>query len=221
VKIFHQPPVMAIVFVVGATGCDNAGQLSVATPDAAVDVSAEGPGPGPAIIVWGASAPPVEGDGRLVDVGDVAGGFGWDTCFTFPRLVVSEQGASPPPTRGSRYLVASPSGQPDIGRTPALPQAYFWLATPGTAQGLWFDLTVVSGSADAATISFYETDLSCAAKREFGTFSLSTIPLPTGQWKTGCLDLSGQGALGAIGVRIDAASGVLGFDALRFDKSCR
>jgi hypothetical protein len=99
-------------------------------------------------------------------------------------------------------------------------QAYFWLETPGSARGLWFDLALVSGSGDDTSISLYETNMDCMVKRTLVTSSLAMALTSAGQWKTGCLDVSDKGDLEAIGVRIEAPSGVVGFDALRFGKSC-
>jgi hypothetical protein len=227
----QSPPALALLCVLTAAGCDTAGQAPVATTDAGHDVSSEGPaGPADASaevgaetggVVWGAAAPPVEGDGRLVDVEDENRGFGWDTCYSSRPLSLAPQGTPPPATRGNAYLLSSSSSVPNTGSAPDVAQAYVWLEKPGSAQGLWFDLALVSGSGDAATISFYETDKACAAKRSLGVFAVAKELTSAGQWKTGCLDLSGKGDFEAIGVRVDAPSGVVGFDALRFDKPCQ
>jgi hypothetical protein len=230
VKIIHGTPALAFLSALAAAGCDDAGHAPSSAADAGADLSPDGPaapadaatdaGPGAGGLVWATSAPPVEGDGRLVDVEDGERGFGWDTCFASPPVSLSPQGTPPPATRGNAYLLSSPSPAPNASSAAHVAQAYVWLERPGSALGLWFDLALVSGSGEGATISFYETDKACAAKRSFGTFGVATALTSTGQWKTGCLDVSGKGDLEAIGVRIEAPSGVLGFDALRFDRAC-
>jgi hypothetical protein len=119
-----------------------------------------------AVLIWNSTAPAPEGDGRLADVADAPAGVSWDLCYTFPTLHASSPGAVPPAVRGNRYLIAAPPigtepGKPGIG-----PQAYFFPQTPVTADGLWFDLTLISGTAEGATIQFFETDLVCGVKRD-------------------------------------------------------
>jgi hypothetical protein len=209
-----------------AAACTETATPAPAPPDARHDASDDGDGrdgdtrpPEPA-IVWNGSPPPVAGDGRVVDVGDTLNGHGWDFCSD--HLEVASPGALPPPTRGQGYLVSN--NRSTNGGGTNLVQAYFFRELDphdfGAVAGLWFDLALVSGTATNATVTFYETDLYCVDKRVLGTFAVSPALSATGHWKTGCIDLADRGNLTAVGIRLNAPSGVLGFDALRFDKPC-
>jgi hypothetical protein len=206
----------------GAANCNDAAHVETATADASRDTSPEGSvGAEAATIVWSVSPPPADGDGRLVDLGETNRGFGWDTCTGAIRVSSAAEAMSLPASRGTSYLLSTPSPGGQDASTSYVAQAYFWLETPGPAQGLWFDLALVSGLGADATISFYETDNLCVVKRSFGTFGAAAAFSAQGRWKSGCLDVSAKGVLQAIGVRIEAPSGTVAFDALRFDKPCK
>jgi hypothetical protein len=239
--------VVVAVFLLGSAGCRSSTSGRAAAPldahgdadgdatadtnaDATADViadarSSDGDSATPSLL-WTGSPPPVEGDGRIVDVGDTLNGLGWDTCAASPIMTVSEPGALPPAIRGQAYLLSTNTPLFGVAKPPHIAQAYFFpesrpTGAVGPPQGLWFDLALVSGSAAGATVALYETDTACVVQRSLGTFSLAAALVQPGHWRTACLDLAGPGDLANIGVRIDATAGVLGFDALRFGGPCR
>jgi hypothetical protein len=166
----------------------------------------------------------VEGDGRLVDAPDVSRGQGWDTCPAARPLTDSTASdVMPAARRGQRYLIAGAGpASPSVGATgdDDVPQAYWWLTEPGSAQGLWIDLVALGGPVAPARLSVYETDSLCKVQRRLWTGALDALLDVPGQWRTTCVDFSTVGTFKSFGIKIDSGPGKIGVDAVRFGPRC-
>jgi hypothetical protein len=201
--------------------CACGGKPVATAPDASPD--AGGMVPLADVGVAPVAVPSPEGDGRLVDIPDSPLGTGWDLCDAQPPLAVGPlagDAAGPNATRGSRYLISGsdPTNATGVGTT--LSQAYLWLVEAGTAQGLWLDLVLVSGTAAQSRLWLYRTDSVCKVERPLAIRDLPKDLASAGGWRTICIDLSTAGVFKNVGIRLDSPRGRIGLDALRFGPAC-
>jgi hypothetical protein len=212
----------AAIPLADAAAADGAAAAEVAVVDTTRDVGESGP---PALGPV-TPAPPAMGDGRLADVPDENPGGtpdGWDFCqsdlVAGPRAGKSD----PPASRGARYWLYSPATpQPSPDPARPLAQAYFYFGQPlaSGGKGLYFDATLVSGTAAGATLELYSVDEVCQKPVSLGGYSLSALLVMPGKWATTCITLPSGLLLNGLGVRLEAAKAELGVDAFRFGPPC-
>ncbi len=169
------------------------------------------------------AGPPVEGDGRLVDVGDEPVGgpkIGWDSCLGDLSRRQPTCTTCPPATRGSSYLVFQGAGPKRAGTDS---QAYFWFEPPLPAEqplGLWFDVVKLGRAGTEASFSAYYVSVVCETEALAGTVKLGKLLATPGKWASGCVPLKPSKAASRIGVRLDGAEIDVGIDAIRFGPAC-
>jgi hypothetical protein len=199
-----------------------AGSAPPSPPKDGSDAGDPGP-PGPRALHPITQAPPGVGDGRLPDVPDETPGGspdGWDFCRNGLVGAPRPGKSDPPASRGDRYWLYS-SPQPGTDPAPPLAQAYFYFGqrlAPG-GKGLWFDATLVSGSADA-TFELFAVDKVCEKPAPLGSFSMSPLLATPGRWASTCVELPVGQLLDGLGIRLVAANAEIGLDAFRLGPPC-
>jgi hypothetical protein len=219
-------PAIRALIAIAMGGCSAAARPRRAAdaappwPADAADATATVDGP-PAL--WPAGAPPpLEGDGRLGDIPDVAPGgspYGWDLGGA-PYLGGAPRAgmADPPALRGERYLVydavlARTTSGPSSG-----PQLLLYIDEPHPdGPGLWLALARMPDPARDATLSVFTVDELDGHPIPRGVYSVA--PLLTGAgWHHACVPYPTGDE--TVGLRLDAASGEIGLDAIRLGPAC-